>query len=165
MRDSPTIQRILVPIDFSGCSTAAVEYAAFLAASFGASLELLHVLEPRLAVTGEAVIIDPGYPAETLAEHARRIAAEELEHVAARLARRGLAVRTGLENGTAWERIVRAAETRAELVVMGTHGRTGLSRFLLGSVTDKVVQRSPVPVLTIRDTPREIVAARAEAIS
>ena len=142
------ISRILVPVDFSETSFAALDYAAFLAKSFGASVELLHVLDPIFNVSAESVLLVNEQP-ETLAEHGRRIAGDELERLGARLEREGFEVTSTIETGVPWERVVHAG-LRADLVVMGTHGRTGISRVLLGSVTDKVVQRSTTPVLTIR---------------
>lgn len=142
------ISRILVPIDFSDTSGAAVDYAAFLAKSFGASVELLHVLDPMLHVSGESVP-RAGGPPESITEHGRRIAREEIERSVTRLEHAGVPAKGTLETGVPWERVVHAA-TRSDLVVMGTHGRTGISRVLLGSVTDKVVQRSTTPVLTVR---------------
>ena len=155
------LSRILVPVDFSETSEAALEYAAFLAKTFGASVELIHILDPMLQVSGESVFVTNAQP-ETLAEHGRRIANEELARLAERLERQGISVRTAMEAGVPWECVVRAAP-RADLVVMGTHGRTGLTRVLLGSVTDKVVQRSPVPVLTTRGAVHEAAIAVAPA--
>jgi universal stress protein A len=155
------LSRILVPIDFSETSGAALDYAAFLAKAFGASVELVHVLDSVLQVAGDSVFA-ADRPPESLAEHGRRIALEELDRYRERLERQGIAGRTAIEAGVPWECIVRAA-ARADLVVMGTHGRTGLTRVLLGSVTDKVVQRSPAPVLTIRGAAPETVTVAAPA--
>lgn len=161
------ITNILVPIDFSEASGAALDYATFLAKTFGANVELVHVLDPILQVPGESVFATDA-PPETLAEQARRIATEELDRLAERLERQGLSVRATLEAGVPWECVVRSA-ARADLIVMGTHGRTGITRVLLGSVTDKVVQRSPVPVLTIRGAVQEAgvlaVPARAAGVT
>lgn len=141
------ISRILVPIDFSETSGAALDYATFLAKTFSSSVELLHVLDPMLRVAGESVMV-AGKP-ESLIDHAWRIAEEELARLATRLERDGIVARAKVDSGVPWERVVSAGE-RADIIVMGTHGRTGLSRVFLGSVTDRVVQRSVTPVLTIR---------------
>lgn len=157
------LSRILVPIDFSDTSGAALDYATFLAKTFGATVELIHVLDPMLQVSGDSMFAGAA-PPETLAEQGRRIATDELQRLAERLERQGLTVRTSLETGAPWECVVRSG-ARADLIVMGTHGRTGLTRVLLGSVTDKVVQRSPVPVLTVRGAVHEaaVVAVPARA--
>lgn len=152
-----TLSRILVPIDFSETSGAALDYATFLARSFDARVDLLHVLDPMLGVTGESLLLVKDQP-ETVAEYGVRIAQEELDRLAARLEGDGVPARALVEPGVPWERIVRASQN-ADLVVMGTHGRTGLSRVLLGSVTDKVVQRSTTPVLTVRGAAFEAAAA------
>lgn len=148
------VSRLLVPIDFSDTAGVALEYAAFLAKSFGARVELLHVLDPMMNVAAESVLAGNDGQAESLAERGRHIAEEELGRLADRLERDGVAADSTVETGVPWERVVHAA-ARADLVVMGTHGRTGLTRVLLGSVTDKVVQRSLTPVLTIRGAPVE----------
>lgn len=158
------ISRILVPVDFSEASSAALDQAAFLARTFGASVELLHVLEPAIQVMPEPLALSAGERPEPILDHGRRIAAEELDRLASRLESQGVEVRAGLETGVAWERVLHAA-ARADMIVMGTHGRTGLSRVLLGSVTDKVVQRSTIPVLTVRPAVREAVAAPAGAVA
>ena len=145
------IRRILVPFDFSDCSSAALEHAEFLARTFGATIELVHVLEPLPGRLAGAPA--PQLPAESLGEHAWRIAREETQRVADALAGRGISVSWRVDMGIPWERILLLAPS-ADLVVMGTHGRTGLTRLLLGSMTDKVVQRSPTPVLTVRGAER-----------
>ena len=160
------LSRILVPIDFSETSGAALDYAGFLAKTFGATVELLHVLDPMLHVAAESVISPEGPPV-SLMEHGRRIATEELDRFAAGLELQGVATKATLDTGVPWERVVHAAKG-VDLVVMGTHGRTGLSRVFLGSVTDKVVQRSTAPVLTIRGSDLEagdVVAAHASEVS
>jgi nucleotide-binding universal stress UspA family protein len=155
----PAIHRILVPTDFSPSARAALEYAAFLASRFGASLDVLHVSEP------------PGYVGpDTLAflphagERPRGPAPDEVkqavEGILARLADRPGQVEVRVESGEPGDAILRAArEGGADLVVMGTHGRTGLSRLLLGSVAEAVLRRASCPVLTIRvpsKEPREL---------
>lgn len=152
--------RILVPVDFSETSVAAVDYAAFMAKTFGARVELLHVADPLISSpAGEAVYVGPER-VETVREYGLRIAHEELAKIAERLEKSDINVRYTLAEGAPWECIV-AASARADLVVMGTHGRTGFSRVFLGSVTDKVVQRSAAPVLTIRGAVAEPAAETA----
>jgi nucleotide-binding universal stress UspA family protein len=86
-----------------------------------------------------------------LLEEQRRAAKAELADLAARLAKRGVKVRTLLREGTPHRAIVDAAkQPGTDLIVMGTHGRTGMSRLLLGSVAELVIRHAPCPVLTVR---------------
>jgi len=91
-----------------------------------------------------------GAPLATDAASNPRAAATALEGVAARTRKPGLEVHSVLRQGSAWSEINAAAkEEKADLVVMGTHGRHGLARALLGSVAEKVVRTAPCPVLTV----------------
>lgn len=144
------VKRILVPVDFSPCSKAALEHASFLAHRLGAELEVLHVWEPPTYVTPEMVVHMPGEKSRTLAEFVRTQSGQAMEALLASIERDGLVVHGRLETGAVVETILRAAREN-DLVVMGTHGRTGLSHLLLGSVAEKVVRRSPCPVLTVRE--------------
>jgi universal stress protein A len=131
------IGRILAATDFSLCSLAALEYAEDLARQFGAELCLLHA-------TGPAAI--PAEVGEVGREPAERTLARSVE----RLRVHGLAARGLLRTGGAAEAILKvAAAERASLIVMGTHGRSGISRVLMGSVAELVVRDAPCPVLTV----------------
>jgi nucleotide-binding universal stress UspA family protein len=145
-----TIKRILVPIDFSHNSDVALQYAVELAQPLGASVHLLHVVENPLAAgmwsssvyTSEV----PGLQVDVV-----RDAEHRLEQMIPTIA----GVRYGLEHtvriGPAAETIVDfASDELADLIVMGTHGRTGLGHALIGSVAEQVVRRAPCPVLTLR---------------
>lgn len=144
----PTIRTILVPTDFSDLSVEAVRYAMSLAGMYGADLHLLHVVDdaPVLAfhtmeMTTEYVIEDTTRTAEQhLQEFARAHSVHGREGVT-------LAVR----RGNPYDEIIRyAAEAKADMIVMATHGRTGLAHVLLGSVAEKVVQHADIPVLTVK---------------
>lgn len=145
-------KKILVPVDFSPSSLAALDTAIELAARFGASFELLHAWEapavyaPNLLVAGGALLY------AELEDHTRRIAGKEMEELVASLQRRGFRdIRAHVERGFPPAVIVEmAAKNGFDLIVMGTHGRTAFSRFLAGSVAEKVVRLSSVPVLTVR---------------
>jgi len=149
------IKRILVPVDFSPCADAAVEYAAFIAETFGAGIDVLHAWHPPHdmgAAFNFPVFDTKGGRQQTLLQFVKTQAGRDLKGVLSRLERRGLKdVRGRLEANTARMAILNA--TRGgdyDLVVMGTHGRTGLSHLFMGSVAEQVVRRSSVPVLTVR---------------
>ena len=145
-----SIERILVPIDFSPCSDAALEYGIFVAERFDATLHVLHVWEPVHLVAPDMVMWR-GDGAAALSEFARTQAGKEVERILARLDRRGLRARGRLESGDPYELILGLArDEKFDLVVMGTHGRTGLAHLLSGSVAEKVVRNAPCPVMTIR---------------
>ena len=132
------IERILVAVDFSLSSLNALGHAEELARQLGAEILLLHVEMVPVAGSQMAGVT-----------HA---AAElELTRTADQLRHHSLRVRTLLCTGAADEEILQAAETeRASLIVMGTHGRTGVARVLLGSVAERVVRGAACPVLTVR---------------
>jgi nucleotide-binding universal stress UspA family protein len=140
-------KKILVPCDFSGSSRRAGEVGVELAETFRVPLMLLHVV-PAASVSYSNIpyIPSPEYT-KTVEESARSALRDE----AARLPVKGRAIETLLKTGVAWEEIVEAARSLdVGLIIMGTHGRRGLPRAILGSVAEKVVRLSPVPVLTVR---------------
>lgn len=143
-----TIQRILVPVDFSDFSRAAVDAAIDLGRRFGATVDLLHVwepppLRPDLMVWAEA-------DGETLWELARRNAGEQMRELCATLPA-GSIRHTEIVPGNPAEVIVERARAEGyDLIVVGTHGRTGVSHLLVGSVAEKVVRLAACPVLTVR---------------
>jgi nucleotide-binding universal stress UspA family protein len=130
------IQRLLVPTDFSVCSMRALRYAEELARRFGAEIVLVHVDESLVARS-------------ELAGLREAVAGEELERLVALLEKRGVPARAVVRSGGAAEEIAEEAES-ADLVVMGTHGRTGLAHVLMGSVAERVVRHARCPVLTVR---------------
>jgi universal stress protein A len=132
---------ILVPTDFSPPSAAALACARELAGRFGASLHLLHVAE---SVFLRAVSEDPRERRDALLRQLQTLLpAEEQRRVALTVA-----VERSDEPADEIARHARVEDIR--LIVMGTHGRTGLSRLLIGSVAEKVVRRAACPVLTVR---------------
>jgi nucleotide-binding universal stress UspA family protein len=136
------ISTILHPTDFSPLSEEALRLAYFLAKDHGARLIVLHVREIPVAVYGEF-----GYvPVEPENDDAIR---EQLSRV--RPAQSTPRVEHVLRSGNPAEEIVRIAnETPCDLIVMGTHGRTGFARMLMGSVAENVMRKAPCPVLTIK---------------
>lgn len=145
--------RILVPTDFSPPSDAALDYARMLAMKFGSALQLLHVIDDP---TGTAEFVPDGFALPTaeirsgLVEHART----RLETAMSAGERGRYHVHTETLFGTPAQTIVDyATATGAGLIVMGTHGRTGLAHLLMGSVAEHVVRTAPCPVLTVRQVP------------
>jgi nucleotide-binding universal stress UspA family protein len=146
------IKRILVPLDGSELAERALPYAEELAHQFGATLVLVRVVNSVELSRSQAF---SGYlPAEvydTAFEDARQAAHEYLEATAKRLAADGLEVDWAMRTGDpAGEVVEHEREARADLVVMSTHGRSGLGRWVFGSVADRVLRGGTVPVLLVR---------------
>lgn len=141
------IRTILCPTDFSDAAEHAVGYARDLAQKLDAKLLLLHVYELfRLALPVEGAVAAPPAWASELSDRWQRM----LEDTATRYRGAGVPITTLLRVGRASEEIGRVAEAEnVDLIVIGTHGRTGPSRLLLGSVAERVVRSSRVPVLTV----------------
>ena len=142
--------RILVPTDFSPPSDAALEYARILAARFGSSLQLLHVVDDPSA---ESEFVADGFAPSTediragLLDHARK----RLDHLMNLVDRSRYHSHADAIVGLPAQAIVDyAGAMGASLIVMGTHGRTGLAHLLMGSVAEQVVRTAPCPVLTVR---------------
>jgi universal stress protein A len=140
------MKRIVCPTDFSTTSEAAIAEAERLASSVGAELVLLHV-----AV--EAPLWREGlYTPEVrkVFDSQRKWAAAALETRAAALAGNGVRARVMVKSGLPWRQIIDTArEEDVDLIVIGTHGRGGLNRMLLGSVAERVVRQAPCPVMTV----------------
>lgn len=144
------VKKILVPVDFSKDSLRAVEYARNFAAPFEAQLLLLHVVEPiYYASPADMYAASPNLA--LLIEEQRKAAQRQLEQLAEKLSRGGTKVQTLLKSGSPAQVIADTAKrTKADLIIMATHGRTGLAHVLLGSVAERVVRLAPCPVLTVR---------------
>jgi nucleotide-binding universal stress UspA family protein len=158
-----SLNRILVPIDFSAHSEKAIRYATTLATKFGARLTLLHVIEdPFVTGAWQSQVFVPNIPEllQNLINAAQTHMAEQTKQLAAE----GFVTEGSVTTGRPSSAIVeQASQGRFDLIVMGTQGRTGLSRAFLGSVAQRVVQRAPCPVLTVRDTSHVDERATAEA--
>lgn len=139
-------KHILVPVDFSNGSERALEQAEVLASSLGAGIELFHAYQlPVLALPDTSVTVSPTYVAD-LTNRAQT----ELHRLRDRLQQRGVPVTVKLLEGNPADAIVQRAEALpALMIVLGTHGRSGFKRFLLGSTTERVVRTATVPVLTV----------------
>ena len=155
-----TFSTILVPVDFSPHSTRALLCAADIAARFGSSLIVLHVIaretgtretEQRLQEKGLRIssgVSDAEIEA-IVAEHREHIYTELLSFLPARLAQYPLELRVVV--GHPFERILETAvRSQVGLIILGTHGRTGLSRVLMGSVAERVSRLAPCPVMMVK---------------
>lgn len=147
----PKIQKIVCPVDFSNCAQQALNYAQELAKQFDAELSIVHAYEdPAAYVTPMPMSGYVGPGAELLLELRKQLEVR-LEETKQEMLRRGARVRTELLEGTPYRVVLDwAKEWKADLIVIGTHGHTGLTHALLGSVTERVVRMSECPVLTIR---------------
>ena len=140
-------QRIVVPTDFSSCAEAAWDLAVRTARVEGAEVVLVHVLveTPRFAEGAT------GSDLRATLEGARDWAEHELDRRVAAAKASGASARAELRIGVPHEEILGvASEERADLIAIGTHGRSGLERALLGSVADHVIRQASCPVLSIR---------------
>jgi nucleotide-binding universal stress UspA family protein len=141
------IRHILAPTDFSDSSKKALSDAFELARTFGATLLLLHVLEPS-PYLGEFTLPTMG---EELLGDLERQASAALAQVLPEAQQAKIEVTRAVAIGSPSQKIVETAEAEhVDLIVMATHGRTGLSHLMIGSVAERVVRAAPCPVLTIR---------------
>jgi nucleotide-binding universal stress UspA family protein len=134
------IHTILHPTDFSEHSEHALQFASGLARDYGAQLMLVHVIVPPPVIYGEGLLTTDVFVNREVQErlHQWQIPDERVR-----------VVRQCVEGDPATEIVRVARERAADLIVMGTHGRTGLSRLLMGSVAEQVVRQAPCPVLTV----------------
>lgn len=136
------LKQILVPVDFSECTEKALAYAVPFARQFGATLTLLHVVEPPYLPASEMGVV--------VEVESREDSRKELEALHARLAH-SVRCQTMTRKGNADHEIIDAAkELRCDLIILGTHGRTGVERLLMGSTAEKVVRRAGCPILIVR---------------
>jgi universal stress protein A len=144
------VKRILVPIDFSPDSLNALAYATEFAAAFGAEILLLYVIEPiYYAAPADMYAVNTNVAA--LLGEQRHAAEEQFARIVAKQGNKGPRLRTLIKTGTASEVIVeRAKAERVGLIILATHGRTGLAHMFMGSVAEKVVRTASCPVLTVR---------------
>jgi nucleotide-binding universal stress UspA family protein len=140
---------IVHPTDFSPASRAAFARAVALARDEGAELLLVHVLASVTPLLGDGYMSPKTY--EDLFRSIRAQAQKQLDQLLARAKTARVRARGLLLEGTAADAIARTARAKhAQVIVMGTHGRTGLARLLMGSVAERVVGTAPCPVLTVR---------------
>jgi nucleotide-binding universal stress UspA family protein len=141
-----SIEHILVAHDFGDHAQNALEYALSLAEKVGARVTVVHAYELPIYgfPDGLALTVDVTLRIQTAST-------EALDAILAKSQRPGVPVSGMVRQGPAWSEIAAAAgETKADLVVVGTHGRRGLAHALLGSVAEKVTRSAPCPVLVVR---------------
>jgi nucleotide-binding universal stress UspA family protein len=158
---APPIRRILVPTDFSPHSKQALERALTLAERMGASVDVLHVWEPPAHLEWYIVDLVPSAPAADVETMSLAQAGRLLQEWVEPYRSSPVPLQPHLERGPSADTIVRFAASGYDLVVMGTHGRTGLARLMMGSVAQKVVARASCPVMTVHGTESEEVAPPA----
>jgi nucleotide-binding universal stress UspA family protein len=143
---------ILVPHDFSSSANHAAAIARDESKLHGARLLLLHVIDFPTAIKPETVIVPDATGApNNVREYAVSAAETHLEDIVARLAKDGVTATSFIRVGNPIDEITRFIdEEKVSLVVMGTHGRTGLAHLLVGSVAERVVRMATCPVLTVR---------------
>ena len=151
------LKRIVVPIDFSDTSYKALQYAVPFAAQFGARLILLHVIEP-FALPAELSYVSP--EVENAGQTAMKGALEKLAELCQQQLGAKCLSQASVRMGVPWHEITTAARaSAADLIIIATHGRTGIQHVLVGSTAERVVRHAPCPVLVVREREREFVNA------
>jgi universal stress protein A len=145
------IRRIMIPIDYSENSKAALAYGAELAVTFGASLDIVHVWDRPTYVTDAVMVQRPGEAHKPIGELIRENAQKDMnEFISSITLPSGVPSQTRLLSGEpAATLVAELKKGEHDLIVLSTHGRTGFAHLLLGSIAEKLVRLSPVPVLTV----------------
>lgn len=140
-------KKILCPVDYSDCSAKALRYAAGLALKDSAKLYLMHVIDKRVYDYGGPVYEAQLSPDAEVIEHLK----EKLGESVPKEIRGDIDVETIVTVGVPAQEIVNAADDKGvDVIVMGTHGRTGIAHVVMGSVAENVVRKALCPVLTVR---------------
>ena len=149
------LRRILLPTDFSGCANYALPYAAAIARATNATVVCVNVVEPIVPAVGYTGMAE-AMPIAEMSEQMEDSAERELPGVMNCEALRGLKVDEVIGHGDAAAEIVRiAAEQKIDLIVISSHGRTGLGRIFFGSTAEAVVRHAGCPVLVVKPPPEE----------
>lgn len=150
-----SLRRILLPTDFSDNARDATAYACELAKQFNAELHVLHVLQIHIDTTPT---FGAGLAPYTPSKESKDAADRELAKVIPQRLETAFNVVQATREGAPFVEIIRyAKENKIDMIVMGTHGRTGLSHLMIGSQAERVVRKSPCPVLTVRPSDHEFV--------
>jgi nucleotide-binding universal stress UspA family protein len=151
----PRLRKILLPTDFSGCANYALPYAAAIARATGARVVCLHVVEPVVPAIGYTGLADP-MPVADISEQLEDSAERELPRLTDCEELNGLEVEEVIVHGDAAAEIVRVAGERdVDLIVISSHGRTGLGRMIFGSTAEAVVRHAGCPVLVVKPPQEE----------
>ncbi len=149
---TPRIERILVPIDFSEMTEAVIEHACYLGRQLGSRLTLMHVVHvPPLAEASTWLdpVISPSIE-QDIRKQMKEKSTSRMTEIAESCKAEGVETDTVIKIGIPFDEIIKAIGDRdIDLVVMGTHGRTGLSHIIIGSVAERVVRRAPCSVFCI----------------
>jgi nucleotide-binding universal stress UspA family protein len=141
------IKKILCPVDFLPISERAVQYAAGLALDYDADIHLLHVVTPILPLA-------EGVPVATVAviKTVEDASAARMKKLVSKLEKRGIMTKGEVRTGDVHDLIERTiSKVKPDLIVMGSHARSGLERFFMGSVAEWLMRHSPVPILVISE--------------
>lgn len=142
-----TFKKILCPIDYSDCSAKALKYAAGLALKDSARLYLMHIIDKRIYDYGGPIYeVQPGKDDETIGQLKKKLGESVPKEIKGEID-----VETIVTVGVPAQEIVNASnEKGVDLIVMGTHGRTGIAHVVMGSVAENVTRKAVCPVLTVR---------------
>ncbi len=143
------IRRILITTDFSDCSKEALQHAIYLARQLDAELYLLHVFEPPVYTQSNLPTLHPSV--RQWIDDLRMAESRKFDAMAKEVGQEGIKLNPLFKEGTPFITVLQTAEAiQADLIVLGTHGRTGLDRLLMGSVAERVVRQAPCPVFIVR---------------
>jgi len=151
----PRLKKILLPTDFSGCANYALPYAASIARATDAQIICVHVVEPVVPAVGYTGLAEP-MPIADISEQLEDSAERQLPKLTECEECAGLKVEEVIVHGDAAAEIVRvASEQEADLIVISSHGRTGLGRMIFGSTAESVVRHATCPVLVVKPPQEE----------
>src|ERR1041384_6892380 len=146
----PQLQKILLPTDFSGCANFALPYAASIARAAAATIICVQVVEPVVPAVGYTGLAEP-MPIADISDQLEDSAERQLPKLAECEECSGLKIEAVIVHGDAAAEIVRvAAEREVDLIVISSHGRTGLGRMIFGSTAEAVVRHAKCPVLVVK---------------
>ena len=154
------LKKILVPVDFSECASKALQYALPFARQFGATILVTHVIQPYIPIPEMT-----GVDVELIDAQMHEAAERELKVLCKSLPN-DISFEPVLRVGNAHLEIVKAAkELAADLIIVATHGRSGLAHVFLGNTAERVTRHAGCPVLVVRENEREFVKSAAKGIS
>jgi nucleotide-binding universal stress UspA family protein len=151
----PQLRQILLPTDFSGCANYALPYATAIARATKAKIICVHIVEPVVPTVGYTGLAEP-LPIADVSEQLEHSAERELPKLAAAEGTEGVEIEEVIAHGDPAAEIVRVAEERGvDLIVISSHGRTGLGRIIFGSTAEAVVRHAGCPVLVVKPPPQQ----------